>query len=80
MTLEITKGPPPVEGQYVCFVNGDDGYVQAKMLTWHGGRWHYWRHVYAWIGPIPVMRISDFDEPEPAQTVDVIDRTTEYDL
>lgn len=80
MSVEIKKGTPPVEGQYVCFVNGDNGYVQAKMLTWLRGRWHYWRPVYAWIGPIPVFRVSDFEEPEIAQTVELIDRTQEYDL
>lgn len=72
MTVEIKKGTPPCEGQYVAFVNGDNGFVQAKMITWHGGRWHYWRPVYAWIGPIPVLTVEQLQaDPAPTQEFDL---------
>jgi hypothetical protein len=72
MTVKINKGDPTFDGQYIGFINSDQGgFLQPRLLTWHGGRWHYWRKVYYWIGPIPVLKIEDFDKPAPTQEFDL---------
>jgi len=64
MTLQT--GTPPTEGRYLAFVQCEGRQVgdwaEPMILTFHGGRWHAWRPVLAWVGPIPPMRITDIRE------------------
>lgn len=62
--MKIETGTPPIEGRYVVFVEGDrsNGYCEPLLVTWHGGKWHSWRKVLGWSGPVPVMRAEFLTE------------------
>lgn len=61
---------PVAEGRYVVFVpclkaapNGL--FVEPTIATWHGNKWHIAekRPVVGWLGPLPVLKNSDFFQP-----------------
>lgn len=58
--MEISVGQPPADGCYVvftpCEAQSCREYCEPEIATWHGGRWHTWRPVYGWIGPLPVIQ------------------------
>lgn len=57
MKLEPQRGAPTEEGRYVAFVRCDSyqvkGWLEPEIATWAGGRWHNFKPVFAWIGPLP---------------------------
>lgn len=57
--MEISVGQPPADGRYVvfapCAAPSCREYCEPEIATWHGGKWHYWRPVWGWIGPLPVI-------------------------
>lgn len=71
--MEIRTGKPPIEGRYLIFCRckghavGD--WVEPLIDTWQGGRWHGFRKVLGWFGPIP-----------PMTTRDMLSMNPEYDL
>lgn len=71
--MEIRTGNPPVEGRYLVFVRcqgrGVSDWVEPVIDTWHGGRWHGFRKVLGWFGPIP-----------PLTSRDMLANCPEYDL
>ena len=72
--MKISTGTPPVEGRYTVFVRCIGRQVsqwcEPQIATWAGGKWHFPRMVYGWIGPLPVVRSIDLIEVP----------TQEYDL
>ena len=63
MTLEIQTGTPPEEGRYVvwtpCEALQVREWCETSIALWHGGRWHTYWPVWAWIGPLPVVHGND---------------------
>lgn len=72
MSLPLMTGDPPVAGPYVAFVNGDlKGVAERIILHWDTKHWWYpWsdqryrRHVYGWVGPLPVLRLTEDQKKE----------------
>lgn len=67
MTLDIQTGNPKAEGRYVAFIRCQAAaaadWIEPALMTWSGGRWHSsflpQRAVLGWIGPLPVLKVSD---------------------
>lgn len=68
----VENGTPKHEGRYVAFlqcqaVQAQD-WVEPIIMAWHGGRWHTTfianRRIIGWIGPLPVLKVKDLDEPQ----------------
>lgn len=62
-----SQGNPLFDARYVVFVplfkeapNGH--YVEPQIAAWSGNKWHMAdsRPVLGWIGPLPVLKVSDF--------------------
>lgn len=71
MSLEISTGSPKVEGRYVVFIQCDPAgareWVEPVIMTWSSSKWHTTflkRKICGWIGPLPVMKVSAFPQPE----------------
>lgn len=66
--MKVQRGTPPEEGRYVVYVRCESYQVKAwlepEVATWAWGRWHNSRHVFAWIGPLPLCKWADFKGPE----------------
>jgi hypothetical protein len=64
--LQPQKGRPPEEGRYVAFVRCASyqvkDWLEPEIATWHGGRWHNFRPVFAWIGPLPLCKFEDYKD------------------
>lgn len=64
MKLAPQIGDPPEEGRYVVFVRCESyqvkGWLEPEIATWHGGRWHCAKPVFAWIGPLPLCKWKDY--------------------
>lgn len=58
--MEISVGQPQIEGRYVVFVQSESRQIsdwcEPEFATWQGGRWHHWKPIYGWIGPIPATQ------------------------
>lgn len=73
MTLAtmVQHGTPKAEGRYVVFVRCQAGaasdWVEPLIMAWSGGRWHTTfigdRRILGWLGPLPVLKVTDIDEP-----------------
>lgn len=78
--LKISVGDPPKEGRYVvyhpCASHQVREWCEPSIATWHGGRWHSFDPVWAWIGPLPVVHSKECIEKITAHYPPVI----EYDL
>lgn len=61
------QGTPIKEGRYVAFVRCESfqvkGWLEPEIVTWHGGRWHCIKPIFAWIGPLPLCKWADFKGP-----------------
>lgn len=64
--LQPQKGRPPEEGRYVAFVRCASyqvkDWLEPEIATWHGGKWHNFRPVFAWIGPLPLCKFEDYKD------------------
>lgn len=78
--VRAQDGLPTVEGRYVVFIAARSpilGWVEPMIARWHGGRWHHQEigePVYGWIGPLLVMKITEFFDEKPVRPA------MEYDL
>lgn len=62
--MKIETGTPAEDGRYVVFTRCQSfqvkGWLEPEIATWHGGRWHNARYVFAWSGPIPLCRWEEY--------------------
>lgn len=65
--MTISTGNPTADGRYVVFTRCQAAtareYCEPIIVTWAGGKWHFGRRVYGWIGPLPICRALDLVEP-----------------
>lgn len=61
--MKLETGTPPSQGRYLVYVRCASrqipDWLEAKLGTWHNGRWDLGVPVYAWLGPLPTMKVSD---------------------
>lgn len=61
--MKLQTGTPLVQGRYIAYVRSDShqtpDWCIPKFGAWHDGRWDLGVPVYAWIGPIPALKVSD---------------------
>lgn len=63
--MNIRTDKPEANGRYVVFVRCASSQVrdwcEPEIATWHDGFWHNGKHVYGWIGPLPLYKVPPMD-------------------
>lgn len=59
--VNLETGTPSVDGRYVVYVQAASHQIrdwcEAKLATWHKGRWDLGVPVFYFAGPLPAMKI-----------------------